>query len=186
MFLAQAYDTINIVSQELVEDKSWIDSQIAGFYSKLQEMQAANSVLLSLNVNGLDNATRNEYASLLNRGETLKNTIAAALNTIADIKAWLFGEDKNLGIAPVFVIGGLAAIGVAVAAITKWVSDVYLFERKITEINRLRASGVSAAQASEMIAKQTESMGLGIGDGLSKIAFIVAAIGVGYYLLKKS
>lgn len=167
------------------EDKGWVEEKIEEFYNSLQEFKNAFSRMEQLNYDdAVTGILRVEYNELMESGVSLKDKIDSALNTIADIKAWLFGDDEEIGIAPVFVIVGLGAIALAMAAITKWVSDVYIFDRKIAETKRLAASGMSYENAANIINSQNSNAGLGLDNTLDKATNLVLLLGGGYLLYK--
>lgn len=64
---------------------------------------------------------------------------------------------QNLGFIP--IIAG-ATIAGSVAVMGKWVRDVYLFERKVTEQKRLESEGLTPAEAAALVAQTGGGGGL--------------------------
>lgn len=100
-----------------------------------------------------------EFQKLQRSGSLIRSTIENVTRSIdATVKYFrsLFGdEDSNtmgsLGAIPLIPI---AVIAGAITAITKWVKDVYLFERKVTETEKLIQAGVSPANAHKIVGEQ--------------------------------
>jgi uncharacterized protein YukE len=94
----------------------------------------------------------------------------------------------GLGVVPVVVVViGVAAAGVTLAAITKWVADAYLFSRRLNTLQELEARGltpVDAANAVNKVLGQPNAPG-GIERTLSQILWIVAAVGLGLVVLPR-
>ena len=88
------------------------------------------------------------------------------------------GNTGNMGFIPLIP---LAAISGALALMSKFIADVYVFERKIAEQKRLENTGLSPQQAAEVVDK---IKGKSLSDNLAGIAKPVAW-GFGLFFLSK-
>ena len=61
------------------------------------------------------------------------------------------GEDDALGLLP--IVWGVATALAALAAIGYWVKDAYQFSRRLNELQRLEATGMSPADAARVVNK---------------------------------
>jgi len=131
---------------------------------------------------------RAEYVDLMARGEsvrsgveTITGLIDRASNAYDSVKTWLsetFGlgeveleNHPQLGLLPLIPI---AAIGLSLAAMGKWISDAYQLNRRLDEIQRLENRGVSSAQAAQIVA-QTMPKGFFSGAGSIALPLLMAA-----------
>ena len=109
---------------------------------------------------------RAQYNDLLSRGSTIRNTVETVTGMIDAVsgaytsaKDWvseLFGvEEPNLGVLPLIIPA--AVIATSLAAMGKWLSDAYSFNRKMEEIAKLEAKGMSTQEASKIISRVSDS-----------------------------
>lgn len=88
---------------------------------------------------------------------------------VSAVRSYINNETPNtLGFAPLIPV---AVISGALAAMGKFISDVYLFERKVTEQQRLVAGGMPESQAADVVSQIT---GKGITANLADLAKPVA------------
>lgn len=99
-----------------------------------------------------------EYDALMGRGTFIQNQIARAQRLVAAARsAWdyildLFGMG-GLGALPAAPIA-IAAVAGAAALITKWLSDVFIFSRKVEAIKDIEArGGITGREAAGMIGR---------------------------------
>lgn len=91
-----------------------------------------------------------EYQELHSRGSWIMDRVNQLTRAVDAVTGWfggVFGSPERLGALPLIPI---AAITAAVAYMSKWVADVYLFERKVTEYQKLKEE-VGHDKAAEMI-----------------------------------
>lgn len=149
-------------------------STLDRFRAKAREFIDAFNRLTSLDV---PPALQSEYSRLYAVGNTVKNTVQAltrtvdtvvgAISSAAGYVGSIFGfngvepvqaavrdtfngryRSARFGALPLIPI---AAIVAAIAAMTSFISDVYLFERKVTEQKRLESQGVAPQQAAQIV-----------------------------------
>lgn len=163
-------------------------SLLQKFKNKADEFMGAWSTLNSIGDVPANLAP--EYEDLQQRGGMIQGTISTltqAVDTVTGFFSELFTFDgvgavrnyindspQQLGIAPLIPV---AAITVALGTMGKFITDVYLFERKVSEQKRLVQTGVPESEAAEIINKM---QGVGFTANLAQIAkplaFTVGAI----------
>jgi len=131
---------------------------------------------------------RAEYVNLMTRGqsvrsgiETITGLIDKAGRAYDSVKIWLsetFGlngveleQQTQLGLLPLIPI---AAIGLSLAAMGKWISDAYQLNRRLDEIQRLENKGLSPQQAAQVVSK-TMPKGFFSGSGAIMMPILLAA-----------
>lgn len=131
-----------------------------------------------------------EYNDLQQRGGVIQGTISTITQTVdtvtgffsdlftfdgvGAVKSYINDSPQQLGIAPLIPV---AAITVALGTMGKFITDVYLFERKVSEQKRLVATGVPEVEAAEIINKMNGATFTGNLANIAKpIAFTVGAI----------
>lgn len=138
-------------------------------------------------------AVQKEYNDLIDRGSTIRNSVETVTGLIdkaqryyQTAKGWvsdLFGMDgysPQMGVLPVLIPA--AVIAGSLAAMGKWLSDAYQFNRKMEEIAKLQAKGVDAVTASKIIERTTPS-GISIGGAIGIPLLLVGGF-FAYNLLK--
>jgi len=136
------------------------------FKAKATEFMAAIDKLYTI-----DNVPANlqeEYSGLISTANIIQGTISTITGTVdsvtgffsdyfgfdgvSNVRDYINGNRQNnaLGFVPLIPV---ALISGALAAMTKFISDVYVFERKITEQKRLESTGVNPTKAAEIVSK---------------------------------
>lgn len=107
-----------------------------------------------------------EYNTLANRGSAINQKINEVQGVIDKVSGWftsikttIFGGAAPSPTTPIGPLDGLGVIQVlpiaviagAVALITKWLADVYVFAKKVEEIKRLESKGLSPQRAADML-----------------------------------
>lgn len=121
-----------------------------------------------------------EYTELMDTGSNIYGTVSWITSTVDSVtgffsdffqfdgvqatKDYINGESDTLGVIPLVPI---AAVTGAIAFMSKFVADVYLFERKVTEQKRLVNTGMSETQAAEIV---DQISGRGLARNLADIA----------------
>lgn len=121
-----------------------------------------------------------EYSELMDTGSNIFGTVSWITSSVDSVtgffsdffefdgvqatRDFINGETDQLGIIPLVPI---AAVTGAIAFMSKYVSDVYLFERKVTEQKRLVASGISEREAADIV---DSISGKGLSANLADIA----------------
>jgi len=144
------------------DEQGWLER----FKAKAQEFFAAMERLTRLeHLASKDPDNAAQHRRLVSRGEKIRATIQGIISTITGVSDWagnvfsfnsvdatkkmLSGNpDNGLGFAWFLPI---AAVSAAIAAMTKFISDVYLFERRVQEQQRLENEGHTAQEASRII-----------------------------------
>lgn len=99
-------------------------------------------------------------------------------NGVAATRDYINGKPNDLGVVPLLPV---AAISGAIALMSKFIADVYVFERKVTEQKRLEASGIAPQEAAKMIEKITGQTALQSLAGIAKpVGFALGA----FFILK--
>ncbi len=135
---------------------------IEKFKSKAQEFLQALNKLNSIqdippNLNG-------EYSRLQNEAQNIQSTIGWVTSTADSVHSYVTdffgyntadtldnyttGNSGRLGVLP---LAPIAAISAGIAVMSKFISDVYVFERKVTEQKRLESSGMPPEKAAEIV-----------------------------------
>lgn len=91
------------------------------------------------------------HKATLDKLAAIKATVSGWLNSVRGIfasglTAIGLGE---LGFIPVII--GVAAAATALATIGYWIKDAYQFSRRLNELQRLEAQGISPAEASRIV-----------------------------------
>jgi hypothetical protein len=158
------------------------------FKDKADEFMSAWTTLNS--IGQVPANLQGEYDDLQQTGNVIQGTISTltqAVDTVTGFFSDLFTFDgvgavrnyindspQQLGIAPLIPI---AAITVALGTMGKFITDVYLFERKVSEQQRLVASGLHEAEAAEIINKMNgQGFTANLANIAKPIAFTVGAI----------
>lgn len=168
-------------------------SMIEKFKAKANEfMQALNKL------NSIDDIPPNlqaEYSDLQGTAQYIQSTIGWITSTVDSItgffsdffqfdgisatRDYINGNNtNNLGLLPILPI---AAITASLGVMSKFIADVYLFERKVTEQKRLEATGMQPEEAAQVVDKIT---GTGLVQNLAGIAKPVGFVLGTFFLLK--
>ena len=134
-----------------------------------------------------------EYNDLLERGSTIRNSVETVTGLIdkataayQSSKEWisdLFGLGENgLGFLPVLI--PVAVIAGSLAAMGKWLSDAYQFNRKMEEIEKLQARGVDPVTASKIIDRVTPA-GLSLTTSLGLPVLLIGGFFIFNFLKGK-
>lgn len=113
-----------------------------------------------------------EYATLMRQGSVIKSTIESVSGTIDKVMAFFKGVTgmSALNVVPLLPI---ALITGAIAAIAKWTTDAYTFSKKLDEVQRLEAKGLTPQQAADVVARNAPAPLFG-GFNLSNIVPLLA------------
>lgn len=164
------------------------ESLLSRFRTKAQEFMQAVARLDA--ITDVPPNLQEEYRTLQGRAGVVKNSIAWITETVDNITGFfsdVFQFDgvsavrdyinndtpNTLGFVPLLPI---AAITGALALMGKFIADVYLFERKIAEQQRLVARGISEQEAAQIV-DQISGKGLtaGLADLAKPVAFALGA-----------
>lgn len=98
------------------------------------------------------------YNKMVAEGQKHQRTLNTLANIKSTVSGWLgtiggfFSRNNyfgDLGLVP--VIWGIAAATTALAAIGYWVKDAFQFSRRLNELQRLEAQGISPGEASRIV-----------------------------------
>jgi len=141
-------------------------------------------------------AIKKEYSDLLDRGSTIRSSVETVTGLIdkaaaayQSAKGWIsdvfglggFDEQQTLGVLPVIIPA--AVIATSLAAMGKWLSDAYQFNRKMEEIEKLQAKGVDAVTASKII-ERTSPAGISIGGAMALPVLLIGGF-IAYNIFMK-
>ena len=137
-----------------------------------------------------DIAARNEkvnaeYNALMAKGEWLKSSISFITNKIDSVYNSFFrkSEPSSMGIAPLAVVPVVAIAG-SIAAMTAWLSDAYILNRKLNHIESQVEGGISSDEARAGVEATYNKGSLINLEGTPVMgALFLAGIGVAFYLL---
>jgi hypothetical protein len=121
--------------------------------------------------------------------QTAVDATSQAIETAAD---WIAAARKRLGlgelgIAPVLVVVGVAAAGAGLVAITKWVSETYMFAKRLNALQDAEARGMTPEQAAAYI---NSAMGPpnkpgGLEQTISRVLWIGGLVVIAVWALPK-
>ena len=129
---------------------------------------------------------RGEFEELYDSGLTIKNTVDKVTRTVDAVTGYFkdsFGLDgvRRGGALGVLPLVPIAAITAAIAYMSGWGAEVYMFERKVTESKRLESQGVDPREAAA-IASGMQDDESPISQAIKDIAK-PAGVALGFYLL---
>ena len=144
------------------EQKSLYDRTVANFTAKLKVFYENFSAMrLQAGFVRDHPELQQEYEGLMQRGGFIDTQIKRAKSAIDSVKTgwdWFLatiglGATGELGLLPLMPIAIAAAAG-AVVLITKWLTDVFIFSRKIEALKELEAKGaITGREAAGAILK---------------------------------
>jgi hypothetical protein len=161
MRLGQAEEFVpgaeQIAEQSDAEQQSLYDRTVANFMAKLKAFYD-NFGAMKLQAGFVRDhpELQSEYSGLMERGGFIDTQIQRAKSAIASVQSgWDWFKTViglgDLGVLPLMPIAIAAAAGV-VALIASWLTDVYVFSRKVEAIKALEAKGaITGRQAAESI-----------------------------------
>lgn len=174
------------------EERSYLDR----FKDAINSFKQAYQRLMNIDMSNINNPQlQREHSALTKKAQSIKSTVEKITKTIDGVVGW-FGDMFGLSDVPDHAIDGInnynphspmgiaflipiAAIAGALSLIGKFVSDVYLFERKVTEQKRLEVM-IGPEKAASVIAK-LDSHSL---FNLSNVGTVGVLAGVGFVLYK--
>lgn len=149
-------------SATTAEEKSLFDRTVASFMEKLRAFyDNFGAMRLQAGFVAKHPDLQNEYSGLMERGNFIDRQIKSAKALISKAQSawdWFLsaiglGGLGDMGVLPLLPIAVAAAAG-AVVLITKWLTDVFIFSRKIEAIKALEAKGsITGQQAAGSILK---------------------------------
>lgn len=165
------------------DTQSWTDT-IRNFKGKVAEFMGLYNDLkqreTSIGRYPVDVQTR--YRDLMNRGDTIKNTVAALTQKVDQVWAWMkkqagFGDDGLKGLGFVQFIPIAVVVG-SVAAMGKWVKDAYVQKRAFDSADAMIAKGVPPERAYASVTGLQQALDKPLFD-LGKIGPVLVILGVG-------
>jgi len=127
-----------------------------------------------------------EYDALMTKGEWLKSSISFITNKIDSVYNSFFrgSTPSGMGIAPLAAVVPVVAITGSIAAMTAWLSDAYILNRKLNHIESQIEGGATSDEARAGV-EATYNKGSLINLEGSPVmgALFLAGIGVAFYLL---
>lgn len=141
---------------------------------------------------------KSQYDDLMNRGSTIRTSVESVTgiidrvgNAYDSVKNWLtntFGMDginngyQPLGAIPLLI--PVAAIGISLAAMGKWIKDAYVLNQRLNAVQNLINKGTSPTMAAKIV---NDSMPKGIFDGINKTIPLLIGGGllIAFFMRKK-
>lgn len=170
------------------QDESFFEAQIAAFKNKAQQFQAAFDGLMTMEKRVASNpALKAEWDGLAKRGFSLRDKIQYVTTKIDAAIDWFkssFGDydltkQNELGFLPMVALIPISIIAGSIALISSFISDVYLFNKKISEAERLISQGIPPTDVARILEASTPQPLLA---GISPLVKWVV-IGGGIYVL---
>jgi hypothetical protein len=170
------------------QELSRLDRYAAELRELLARYQALSDYLIANEaVAKADPEDARDYERLMQESSTISRAVTTANNAILGVQATIdrmgewFGDFFTLGALPVVPIAAAsAAISVAIAATTKWITDAANLRAKIEERKRLIAEGATPEEAARA---QREGGSLAAVTGDLRGVVQIAAIGFAAWFL---
>ncbi len=174
-----------IAAQSIVQDAAWWDL-VGQFRQAAAKLEALYASLLQQRDYALARPSlAGPYQALMARVAPLRAQIAGITNGANRLIGWFRNLGlQGLGILPLIPIAVVAA---ALALITKWSLDARALSQRITEQQRLEATGVSPERAASIVAQTAIGAGGFFASlaGSAKTVGLVAVLGgLGYLAWK--
>lgn len=133
-------------------------------------------------------AFKRDYNELIERSDTIYNTISKVTKGVDKVAEWLGLDMSNIessqmGAIPLIPI---AIITGAIAAMGKWASDVYIFNQRLAEVKRLEAKGISPARASQIAIKAPAGAMESLGRNVLGPIVPIVLLGLGLWAYNQS
>ena len=138
---------------------------VKSFWRKVDEFKALYRRVINTEAVAVTNPELDaELTSLNNRAKVITTQIQKLTDTIDRVLGWVdssFGDDgatalNGLGVLPLLPI---AAIILAIGAMTKWSSDAYIYLRKVEDVERLKNQGMSPGQITDILGNNKKMFG---------------------------
>lgn len=163
-----------------IAENGYFQTKLAEFNAKYDEFTRVLAAVLQADPD--DPELRAEKAELIGRAEWIKSAIQKAQDAInwanqqmGQMSDALSGQ---LGVLPVVAIAAaVAAIAGAVAYMSSWISDAYIWSKKAQIAEQVKAAGGGPVEIRNAIAES----GGGILGGLGTVG-LLALVGAGWYL----
>ncbi len=170
----QAVDkTTETWSQEWQQKVNDLKAKAKEFVDMFKKLSARKSIAES------DSKLAGEYNSLMDKGEWIKNSVEFITNKIDWAYNTFFSGAQQLGLIQGLVIPIVAITG-AIAAITAWLADAYMLDRKLDHLEAQIAAGIDPTVAQEGISSTYEKGSLINIDGSpfvsAGILFVIGAV----------
>jgi hypothetical protein len=120
--------------------------------------------------------------------QTAVDATSQAIETAAD---WIAAARKRLGlgelgVAPVLVVIGVGAAAAGLALITKWISDTYMFAKRLNAMQDMESRGYSPEQSADAVNRVLGKPGEGgIEQTISRMLWIAGLAAIGLWVLPK-
>ncbi len=150
---------------------SW-NAAVARLQSEVATFHASYAQLTS----GTTAATVAAHPSLATEYQLLHATGAAIRGAIRTMQS-LLSDLSSVGLGQ-FPLIPIAALAIAIALITYWVDQAYVFNRRVSAISGLISQGVPAAEAAQIVAASAPQGVLsGLSSSMSSV-LVIAGLGL--------
>lgn len=132
-----------------------------------------------------------QYDELMERSETIYNTIVNLTSKVDKVAQWLGVDTDNIedgdlrGLNAVGFLIPIAVVAAAVAAMGKWASDVYIFNKRLDEIKRLESRGMSPEKAAAIAIKRPSGIIASLGGNVFRPLVPILIVGAGLWALSR-
>ena len=162
-----------------------MEYSVEGVRAKIEELRALGNQfeqnwtrLVSLeSAAKLDAAAWSNWNALLDRGQSVRNTIAKGIAAIQDASAWIQQvtgvQLSGLGFAPIAIALVVAALIAAIAASGAWINDSNSEIRKL-EILQASVSKLPQAEQAKILAQAAGRQPVSWSGNLASVAMYVA------------
>jgi hypothetical protein len=124
-------------------------------------------------------------------GRVYQSAVDATSQAIESAADWISAARKRLGlgelgIAPVLVVVGVGAAAAGLVLITKWISDSYIFAKRLNAMQDMESRGYTATQAADAVNRVLGKPGEGgIEQTISRILWVGGLVAIGLWALPK-
>jgi hypothetical protein len=167
------------------QDQSLLDS----FRMRVREFAEAFRTLLDTEPDVRGNpALEQEFDELKDTGTFIKDTVDTITKTVDAVTGYFrdtFGLDgmpTRGGLGFVGVLLPVAAITAAIAWMGSYVSDVYMFNRKVQEAKQLEAQGYTPREAADIAHERVSDSP--VADSIKSVAKVAGFLGGAYLLVR--
>lgn len=176
-------------TQKTPDEVAWYDI-LGQFKKKASEFDALYKKLSSQRaLVKSDPSLYQEYTDKMNSAESLRNDITYIRDKTAAFMDWFENSSwsplnwfnganqQQLGFLPALI--PIAVVVASTAAIGKWVSDAYIFSKKLDKVAELQKSGMSAKAATATV-NQLDTSGSILSSlfGSTPKMLLIAGVGV--------
>ena len=187
-------DAINWLSDQFMEIDASIENWSQEWQNKVDELKVKatkftevyNGLLTKKSVAARDPKVQAEYDSLMKKGDWLKTSVQYITEKVDAVYNSFFRNTtgNQMGVVPLVAVVPVVAIAGSITAISAWLSDAYLLNRKLSHIETQIEKGATPEQAKGGV-ESTYNKGSLVNIEGSPVtgALIIGAVGLAVYFL---